>query len=167
MSAPDARTMIHFRFDRRVFNHRVAGIAVRDGHVLICREDDDAYTLLPGGRIEFGEDSRAAMAREIAEEMKAPGTVGRLVFTSETFFEREGRDFHEVALYYEIAPPASLPFVTGRPALVTEDEGHVLTFDWVALAGNGLEGFNLVPRWLRRHLGDLPAATYHLVVDER
>ena len=80
--------MIHFRFEGKVFNHRAAGIAIRDGHVLICREDDDLYTLLPGGRIEFGEDSRTAMAREIEEELKAPGEVGRLLFTSETFFCR-------------------------------------------------------------------------------
>ncbi len=166
MSKPD-RLMIHFPVGHRVFNHRAAGIAIRDGHVLICREDDDPFTLLPGGRIELGEDSRTSIGREIAEELKAPGQVGRLVFTSETFFYHDGREFHEVGVYYEITPPASLPFVTGKTALVTEDEGHQLFFDWVAIDGDELDRFNLVPLWLRTRLADLPKTAQHLVVDER
>lgn len=167
MPAPDDRLMIHFPVGRRLFNLRVAGIAIRDGHVLVCREDDDAYTLLPGGRIEFGEDSRTSLVREIEEELKGPGAVGRLLFTTEGFFRRDEREFHEVAIYYEIAPPANLPFVTGKTALMTEDEGHRLFFDWVAIAGDGLARFSLLPRWLRTRLGALPATPQHLVIDER
>ena len=167
MSEPD-RTMIHFPMaGGKVFNHRVAGIALREGHVLICREDDDPYTLLPGGRIEFGEDSRLSLTREIKEELKGPGAVGRLLFTAETFFQRDGRQFHEVGIYYAITPPETVPFITGETALVTEDEGHQLYFDWVPVAGGELERYNLMPRWLRTRLGDLPTAPEHLVVDER
>ena len=168
MQAPDTRQMIHFRLeDGRVFNHRAAGIALRNGDVLICREDDDPYTLLPGGRIEIGEDSRTSITREIAEEMKAPGQVGRLLFTAENFFERDGRQFHELGIYYEITPPASVPFVTGEPALVTEDEGHVLYFHWAAIAGDDFARYNLVPLWLRTRLGTLPENPQHIMVDER
>ncbi|MBU1175832.1 MAG: NUDIX domain-containing protein [Alphaproteobacteria bacterium] len=166
MTEPD-RQMIHFRFDGRVFNHRAAGIAIRDGHVLVCREDDDPYTLLPGGRIEFGEDSRTTLTREIEEELKAPGVVGRLVFTAETFFRRDAREFHELGVYYAITPPENLPFVTGKTALVTQDEGHVLHFDWVPIAGDALALVNLLPRWLRGRLADLPAAPEHLIIDEK
>ena len=161
------RMMIHFPVGGRVFNHRVAGIALRDGHVLVCREDDDPYTLLPGGRIEFGEDSRTAIAREIEEELKGRGAVGDLLYTAETFFRRDAREFHEVGIYYAITPPETVPFVTGTPALVTEDEGHVLTFSWVEIAGEALDRFNLMPRWLKRMLDEAPVAPRHLVVDER
>lgn len=167
MPQPDERLMIHFPVGNRVFNHRVAGIAIRDAHVLICREDDDPYTLLPGGQIEFGEDSHTSLVREIEEEMKAPGKVGRLLFTAETFFHRDSRQFHEVGIYYAITPPPELPFITDGPALVTQDEGHELTFLWIAIAGAGLERINLMPRWLRARLGALPDAPLHLVVDER
>ena len=166
MTGPD-RKMIHFRFDGKVFNHRAAGIAIRDGHVLICREDDDPYTLLPGGRIEFGEDSRTSLTREIEEELKGSGTVGRLLFTAETYFHRDDREFHEIGIYYAITPPETVPFVTGQTALVTEDEGHQLSFDWVPIAGDALEKANLMPRWLRVRLAELPVAPEHLVVDER
>lgn len=167
MPEPDDRLMIHFPMGKRLFNFRVAGIAIRDGHVLVCREDEDFYTLLPGGRIEFGEDSRTSLTREIAEELKGEGAVGRLLFTTEGFFSRDERQFHEVAIYYEITPPENLPFVTGETALVTEDEGHKLHFDWVRIEGDGLDRFNLLPRWLRARLGDLPATPEHLVVHDR
>lgn len=162
------RQMIHFRLDGgRVFNHRVAGIALRNGHVLICREDDDPYTLLPGGRIELGEDSRTSITREIEEELKGPGAVGRLLFTAENFFMRDGRQFHELGIYYEFTPPAAVPFVTGQVALVTEDEGHALSFYWAALAGEDFARYNLLPRWLRSRLDALPDSPQHMVVDER
>jgi 8-oxo-dGTP pyrophosphatase MutT (NUDIX family) len=167
MDQPDDRLMIHFPVGNRLFNFRAAGIAIRDGHVLVCREDDDPYTLLPGGRIEFGEDSRTALLREIEEELQGPGTLGRLLFTSEAFFARDGRQFHEVAIYYEITPPANLPFLSGETVLVTEDEGHRLFFEWVPVEGDGLERVNLLPRWLRTHLGALPEAPRHLLIDER
>ncbi len=166
MPEPD-RLMIHFPVGGRLFNLRAAGIAVRDGHVLICREDDDPYTLLPGGRVEFGEDSRTSLARETAEELKEPGEIGRLLFTAETFFFRDGQEFHEIGVYYLLALPENLPFVTDMPALVTEDEGHRLTFYWVKTDRDALERFNLMPRWLRTRLGELPPTHEHLVMDER
>lgn len=167
MPAQNHRQMIHFRMGARIFNHRAAGIALRDNHVLICREDDDPYTLLPGGRIEFGEDSRLSISREIEEEMKAPGEVGRLLFTAENFFQRDGREFHELGIYYEITPPAAVPFVIGEAALVTEDEGHVLRFFWASLEGDDFARYNLLPRWLRTRLASLPQSPQHLVVDDR
>lgn len=166
MSGPD-RLMIHFPVGQRLFNHRVAGIAIHEGHVLVCRVDDDPYTLLPGGRIEFGENSRTSLEREIEEELKGPGTVGRLLFTVENFFKRDTREFHEIGVYYQIVPPAHVPFVTGKSALVTEDDGQTHYFDWIKIAGDGLERVNLVPEWLPARLAHLPDAPEHLVVDER
>lgn len=163
----DPRMMIHFPVGERLFNHRVAGIALRDDHVLICREDDDAFTLLPGGRVEFGENSRVSLEREVAEELQSPARVGRLLFTVENFFERAGWTFHEIALYYELLLPDDFPFATGQPSLVTEDEGHQLFFDWVPADPDALGRHNLLPQWIRGRFGNLPDASEHLIVDER
>jgi 8-oxo-dGTP pyrophosphatase MutT (NUDIX family) len=87
----DARTMVNFRVGTRLFNYRAAGIAIRDGHVLICHEDDDDYVMLPGGRVEIGEASDVALAREIAEELRSPAALGRLIFTVEISSSTMGR----------------------------------------------------------------------------
>lgn len=161
-----ARHVISFPMPEGRFNFRVAGIMIAEGHVLICREDDDDYAMLPGGRVELGEDSRVSLVREIAEELALPAEVGPLIATSESFYRRENEDFHELGFFYLVTLPGQGP--DGKaPWLKRRDEGHDLSFYWVPLAGNGLEEYNLLPRWLPAFLRDLQAEHDHIIYDER
>ncbi len=161
------RTILSFLNGNHRFNYRVAGVALREGHVLVCREDDDDYVMLPGGRVELGEPSDVALQREIREELRCNGRIDRLAFTVENFFHRKGEHFHELALYYVIDLPAEFPFVVGEPCLIGHDEGHRLTFDWVRADDDMLRALNLLPAWIRRRLYGLPDSSEHLVIDER
>jgi ADP-ribose pyrophosphatase YjhB (NUDIX family) len=160
------RHMLSFVMGARRFNYRVAAVVVRDNHVLVCREDDDDYVMLPGGRVELGERSDVALAREIAEEMAVPGAVGRLVFTSESFYGRDDEGFHELSLFYAADVPDFPGPGGGDPVLVREDEGHVLQFSWVALEPAVLRARRLLPDWLCDRLAALPDAIEHVIVDE-
>lgn len=157
------RVLLSFPIGQHRFNYRVAGIAIRDGHVLVCREDEDTYTMLPGGRVELGEPSDLALRREMAEELAMPVTVGRLLLTSESFYERENQQFHELCFFYDITlPPDAGP--NGRsPWLSRPDEGHMLHFDWVALDGHGLTQANLLPAWLQSRLPQLGEGVDHVI----
>ena len=160
------RHMLSFAMGARRFNYRVAAVVVRDNHVLVCREDEDDYAMLPGGRVELGERSDIALAREIAEEMAVPGAVGRLLFTSESFYGRDEEAFHELSLFYAAEVP-DFPGPGGAdPVLVREDEGHVLQFSWVALEPAALRARRLLPDWLCDRLMALPDAIEHVIVDE-
>jgi 8-oxo-dGTP pyrophosphatase MutT (NUDIX family) len=144
----------------------VAGIVIADGYVLVCREDDDDYVMLPGGRVELGEASALSLEREIEEELALPAEIGALVATSESFYRREAQDFHELGFFYRVTLPGQGP--NGQsPWLTRQDEGHDLHFYWVPLAGDGLEAMNLLPRWLPAFLRALPAEPAHVVHDER
>jgi len=61
----------------------VAALIERDGRVLICqRRATDRYPLrweFPGGKVEPGEDPRAALARELEEELAIRVAVGEEV----------------------------------------------------------------------------------------
>lgn len=161
-----ARHVISFPIEGQRFNFRVAGIIIVDGHVLVCREDDDTYCMLPGGRIELGEDSALSLAREMEEELAMPTELGRMIATSESFYRREGEDFHELGFFYAVTLPGQGP--NGRsPWLKRFDEGHDLSFDWVPLAGDALEKVNLLPRWLPGFLRNLPQQLVHVTHDER
>ena len=118
-----ARTMISFNVGATRFNYRTAAIAIRDGHVLVCREDNDDYVMLPGGRVEMGEASDVALAREVAEELQSTAVIQRLVFTAENFFEHEGLSVHEIGTYYLIGLPPEFPFQAGGAVRETQDEG--------------------------------------------
>lgn len=161
-----ARHVLSFPMKEGRFNFRVAGIIVAEGHVLICREDDDDYAMLPGGRVELGEDSLLSLTREIAEELALPAEIGPMVATSESFYRREGEDFHELGFFYAVTLPGQGPN-GNSPWLKRRDEGHDLQFHWVPLAGRALEEFNLLPRWLPDFLRHLPSTHAHVVHDER
>ncbi|KKB07391.1 NUDIX hydrolase [Devosia chinhatensis] len=161
-----SRHVISFPIEGQRFNYRVAGIVIVDDHVLVCREDDDNYTMLPGGRVELGERSRLSLAREIEEELAMPASVGRLIATSESFYRREDQDFHELGFFYTVELVGQGP--NGQsPWLVRQDEGHDLSFHWVPLAGSALEDVNLLPAWLPDFLRNIPDAPTHIVGDTR
>lgn len=161
-----ARHVISFPIEGQRFNYRVAGVIVVDGHVLVCREDEDDYVMLPGGRVELGEASALSLTREMAEELDIPAQIGPLLATSESFYIREGEAFHELGFFYQVTLPGQAP--DGRsPWLVRHDEGHELQFHWVPLSGNALKEITLLPRWLPGFLRNLPGTPVHIVHDER
>ena len=162
----NARHVISFPIDGQRFNFRVAGVIIVEGHVLVCREDDDDYCMLPGGRIELGEPSALSLEREMAEELAMPASVGPMIATSESFYRREGEDFHELGFFYTVDLPGQGPN-GASPWLQRPDEGHILSFDWVHLAGDALEASNLLPRWLPDFLRNLPNGFVHIAHDER
>jgi 8-oxo-dGTP diphosphatase len=62
----------------------VAGIIMRDSRILICqRKRGGSFPLkweFPGGKVEPGEDLRAALVRELAEELGIRATIGREIW---------------------------------------------------------------------------------------
>lgn len=61
-----------------------AGIIVNGGRILICqRHRADPYGLqweFPGGKVRNGEDLKASLRRELAEELSIDAQVGEEVF---------------------------------------------------------------------------------------
>lgn len=160
------RTMLSFPVGGTRFNYRVAGAAIRDGHVLVCREDDDGYCMLPGGRVEMGEASDVALVREMAEELVMPVSVGPLLFTSESFYGRVGEQFHELSFIYAIELPEAVRPGGAQPFLVREDEGHLLQFSWLPLEGPHLTAVRLLPPWLPERLRSPSGAPGHVIFHE-
>ena len=151
----EERIILSFAGGGTRFNYRVAGAAIRDGHVLVCREDDDDYCMLPGGRVEMGESSTIALVREMAEELVMPVSIGGLIFTYESFYGRAGDRFHELGFVYAIELPEDVRPGGAQPFLVREDEGHLLQFSWLPLDGTALSVAGLQPPWLQERLRTL------------
>lgn len=160
------RTMLSFAADGTRFNYRVAGAAVRDGHVLVDRENDDDYCMLPGGRVEMGEASDVALAREIAEELAMPATIGPLLFTYESFYGREGERYHELSFIYAIELPPDIRPGGQQPFLVREEDGKLLQFSWLPLDGPALSRARLMPPWLPERMRALSGTPEHVIFRE-
>ena len=161
------RHMLSFPVGRSRFNFRVAAVIIANGHVLVSRDNEDDYVMLPGGRVELGEPSAPALAREIEEELGMVGVVGPMLATSESFYRRNDEDFHEIGFFYHAQLPDHAVPDGQSPWLVREDEGHVLSNFWVPLDEQALRAINLLPGWLPKFLVDLPSTPVHIVRDER
>jgi ADP-ribose pyrophosphatase YjhB (NUDIX family) len=160
------RIILSFPVGGTRFNYRVAGAAIRDGNLLVCREDDDDYCMLPGGRVEMGEPSDVALVREMAEELVMDVAVGPLLFTSESFYGRAGDRFHEMGFIYAIELPENVRPGGTQPFLVREDEGHLLQFSWLPVEGSALTKARLLPPWLPDRLRTLSGISAHVIFRE-
>ena len=146
----------------------VRGVCVINGHVLLCRPKKGGYTYLPGGHIEFGETSRAALVREMKEETGLDAEAGDFLGVVESQFEQHGRPHCEISLVYRLTlgvcpqtsgacPQANerglSPKIGGLspqlPAVVAQEDW--IEFAWWPLAK--LSEANLLPKEMARYVG--------------
>jgi 8-oxo-dGTP pyrophosphatase MutT (NUDIX family) len=62
----------------RAFGVSVKGVLVRDGRVLLLKNEREEWEL-PGGKLELGEEPEVCVAREITEETGLPATTGPIL----------------------------------------------------------------------------------------
>lgn len=141
------------------FIHRVGGIAVQDGHVLLQQSEGDGFWFTPGGRIELMEPAAAALQREMQEELGVTVEVGRLLWVIENFFEYGDRRHHEVGLYFEMAVPPERGPANG--SFVAMEGDMEISCVWHPLAEAAT--LPIVPSFLREALGNLPETPVHVV----
>ena len=65
---------------------RVAGIAIKENHVLIHRRKDKDYWTFPGGGCKFYETTEDALEREFISEIDAKIKINRLLFIVENLY---------------------------------------------------------------------------------
>ncbi len=127
------------------------GVFVRRGCLLLCRSQGGGkVSYLPGGHIEFGETARAALAREMAEELGAVARVGRFLGCCEHSFVQRGEVHAEINLVFRM-----------ELAGVSPDAAPAARESWISFAWHPLERLNeaglepaslrqALPRWLKR-----------------
>jgi len=132
-------------------------IVVRDGHLLAikCHGREGLFYILPGGGQEPGEDLHGCLRRECLEEIGADVEIGPLRYVRDyvgrnhQFAEQEGH-VHALELMFACT-------LCGEPAQGgTRPDDLQLGVEWLPLAR--IDEYPLMPRALRAHLRDWPAA---------
>jgi ADP-ribose pyrophosphatase YjhB (NUDIX family) len=79
---------------------RSRAVILLDGKLLAVRHAyDDSFFALPGGRLEWGEEVKECLQREIIEELGVKPEIGRLLYVH-TFLKRES--FHSIEFFFEV-----------------------------------------------------------------
>lgn len=130
--------------DRKEIEILARGACVQDGQVVVCRNRKHGNVYLPGGHVDWGEDSKHALAREWREELGVPCRVGRFLgVVEQVYTARSGRTC-EISLIFEVRCP-KLSVRRAPPAA----EDH-LEFEWVPL--KRLKQAGLLPAAMARQV---------------
>ena len=104
-----------------------AGVVIEAGRVLLTQRKSGAHLAgmweFPGGKVEEGEDPKAALTRELHEELGIDVDVGEIVEVA--FHRYEDANKAVLLLFYEATRRASSPepFARDVAAFTWGDEG--------------------------------------------
>lgn len=151
---------ISFKTDLGRFNFRVAALIIKDNRLLIHTLKNSSFYLLPGGRVNIGEDSETSLLRELKEELKITASIDSLLWVSEGFFTHNDERFHELGYYYSVqcTTPNS---ILEKDSFEIEDEGNIFEFKWVSL--DKLKDIEFYPLFVKDRILDLPKSIEKVV----
>ena len=79
---------------------RTRGIIIHEGKLLgVKHPHDTSFCALPGGRLEWGEDIKECLRREMVEELGVIPEIGRLLYIN-NFIDRDIRQ--SIEFFFEI-----------------------------------------------------------------
>jgi 8-oxo-dGTP pyrophosphatase MutT (NUDIX family) len=152
-----------FQIDKSVFNYRVAGVWIENGHVLLHRMVGEEHWSLPGGRVAMMEESKTSLKREFFEELGIHIKVNQLIWIVENFFEYNGKNFHEIGLYYSVSPERDTSHLKAGDFYGVE--GERLLYRWFPLEKLG--DVTLYPLFLKEELKKLPNSMQHIIATQK
>lgn len=122
------------------------GVCQVGNQLLVCQTQGADITYLPGGHIDFDEPAKAALEREIREELNLESHAGRFLGVVEHSFIQKGELHCEINLVFALEIPSLSADVPPASA-----EGH-LTFHYLPM--DALDEGRLEPSVLCRNLPD-------------
>ena len=147
-----------------ILNIRVGAIILKDGKILMVRNEQTGYFYSVGGRIKFGETAEEAVLREVREETGTRLEIDRLGFVHENYFvadwpTRLGKEYYELSFFFYMKTPEDFEPVCA--SFAESDRREFL--EWVTPD----EPRTIFPAFFRTELDPGERSVKHLVTDER
>jgi len=78
-------------------------VALHESKILVCKNKEKGYCFFPGGHIEFGENAKSALVREIKEELNMSIKNLSFIGTVENIYTEDNQKHHEINLVFSVA----------------------------------------------------------------
>lgn len=91
--------MISIKEDNTRFSARAGAIIYNEDRTKVLLENQDKFYRFPGGRIDFGEDSKTAILRELKEELGIDLKLN-LKYIAEMVLNISTIRYHEIGFYF-------------------------------------------------------------------
>lgn len=142
-----------FKTDNGRFNYRVGAILIKDGKVLVVKNELSAYYYSVGGRVHFDETTKEAVKREVKEELGIDLEIERPVFFHEQFFDEvdSKEHFHEISIYYLMKQPNDDQEMV---CTSVSETGNKEVLCWLPI--DQLENYTVFPSFFAKELVNLP-----------
>lgn len=135
------------------WSYRVAAIIENEGKVLLVDhiERSTHEFAFPGGHVQFGEEAKDALIREIKEELGLDIEVLNLRWVEENFWKWHETPTHQIALYFDAN---ILNYKGNQDTLqgfeIYDNKKTALVFRWVDK--KTLATLNVYPRYAAEEL---------------
>ncbi len=128
---------ISIKSEEGKFKFRVCGILEHNGKYLLVKINTNNFYCLPGGHVELGEDTDAAVLREMHEELDYEVKIKKLLAINQNFFydQNDYKKFHELGFYYLVEAVDENKINTSDYVREELDKGKIqhLDFKWFDL----------------------------------
>ena len=131
-----------FSDERRICRFRVAGLLLRNNHLLVQKDKSNSYAI-PGGHVSFGETSENALIREFREEIGIDIQICRLIWVEENFWKCGKKDAHNISFYYLVTQKDETAL---SDTFVSLDNNYV-TIQWVSF--DDLKKIEIYPEYIK------------------
>lgn len=101
----------------------VRAVCVKENKLLLCKAKNADWHYFPGGHVEFGEPAKAALARELKEELGVRADVQDFLGAAENTYERDETTSHEL----------NLAFACNVPGMALQSREDHVEFFWIPL----------------------------------
>ena len=130
--------MVNIKNDNNTFCVRVGAIIYNKEktHVLLQQPESKKFLLIPGGRLEIGENIDETVARELNEELWIKNEKLSLKYVLETFAKLPKIYYHELGFYYVTTIDENKYGYDIDKEFHSKDEDHdgVSIFKWFKLS---------------------------------
>ena len=157
--------MISFQEENQKFNFRVGAIIISEDKtkVLLHTIKGRDFYLLPGGRVEWQEDSVLSIKRELAEEIGLTNINPILRLHIENFFTFQNVNYHEISNIFTVYLDSRHKFLD-KHKIFCGLEGEMYVYQWVDITD--INNYNLKPNLLKNVLHLHTNSQEHIILHE-